>query len=125
MGEHPRRAGKRIGCAAIVSAAVVAFGLSVRHDLQFMASFVAPREISHQAAGLQEDECIYQSIRSQVPKGAAVYPNGPTYGLTLKLAELSTPWAMPQASPVTAHWRLALVPAHGQCNGLALKVSRI
>jgi hypothetical protein len=125
MGERPRRVGKRVGCAAIVSAAVVALGLSVHHDLQFMANFVTPGEISHQTAALQGEECIYRSIRSQVPKGAAVYANGPTYGLTLRLAELSTPWAMPQASPATARWRLSLVPAHGQCNGLALKVLRI
>jgi hypothetical protein len=125
MGEHPRRVGKRIGCAAIVSAAAVALGLSVHHDLQFMADFVTHRDISYQTAGVREEECIYRSIRSQVPKGAAVYPNGPTYALTLRLAELSTPWAMPQASPATARWRLSLIPAHGQCNGLALKVRRI
>ena len=124
MGERPRRVGKRIGCAAILSAAAVALGFGVHHDLQFTAGYVTPSAISSHAADLRWEECIYQAIRSQVPKGAAVYPSGPNWALTLRLAELSTPWAVPQASPATAHWILQLVPSHGQCTGLALEVRR-
>jgi hypothetical protein len=125
VGARLRRVGKRIGCAGIVSVAAVALGLSAHHDLQFTANFVTPRQISSHASGLRWEECIYQAIRSQVPEGAAVYPSGPTWALTLRLAELSTPWAVPQASPATAHWRLSLVPAYGQCTGLALEARRI
>ena len=124
MGARLGRVGKRIGSAAIVSVAAVTLGLSVHHGLQFTSNFVTPRQISSHAAGLQWEECIYKAIRSQVPEGAAVYPSGPTWALTLRLAELSTPWAVPQASPATAQWILALAPAHGPCAGLTLEVRR-
>jgi hypothetical protein len=124
MGARLKRVGKRIGCVGIVSAAAVALGLSVHHDLQFTAGFVTPRQISSHAAGLRWEECIYQAIRSRVPEGAAVYPSGPTWALTLRLAELSTPWAVPQASPATARWILSLAPVHGPCAGLELEVRR-
>lgn len=125
MGERSWRAGKRIGCAAIVTAAGVALGLSVHHDVQLTTSVMTPQSISEQTAELQQEECIYHAIRAQVPKGAAVYVTSPDLFATQRLAELSTLWAVPQANIANARWRLSLVPARGHCSGLALEVRRI
>ncbi len=125
MGERSEQIGKRIGCAAIVAAAAVTLGLSVHHDVQFTAMVTTPKWIAEQTAKLRQEECIYHAIRAQVPKGAAVYVNSPDFHPTQRLAELSTLWAVPQASLATAQWRLSLVPAHGHCGGLALEVRRI
>jgi hypothetical protein len=124
MGERSGRAGKRIGCAAIVAAAGVALALSVHHDAQLTASVTTPQWIAEQTVSLRQEECIYQAIRAQVPKGAAVYVTSPDFHPTQRLAELSTLWAVPQANIATARWRLSLVPARGHCSGLALEVRR-
>jgi len=142
MGEHSRRIGKRIGCAGIISAAVVTLGLSVHHDLQVTAAALTPASIKQQAAALRQEECLYRAIRLLVPKGATVYVNAPRFQPTQRLAELSTSWAVPQASLANAQYRLSLVPAHGygivpfpltgtppdpahgQCSGVTLEVRR-
>ncbi len=124
MGERSRRSGKRIGCAVIAAVAAVALGLTVHHDLQFTAKATAQQWIGVQNAAVRQEECIYNAIRSQLPKGAAVYVDGPDWARAQRLAELSTLWAVPQADPATARWRLSLVPARGHCSGLALKVRR-
>jgi hypothetical protein len=124
MGERSRQVGKRIGCAAIVSAAAVTLGLSVHHELQFTAATLRPATVKDQTASFRQEECLYRAIRSKVPKGAAVYVDSPDWRQTQRLAELSTLWAVPQASLSTAQYRLFLVPAHGSCFGLALEVRR-
>lgn len=125
MGEGSGRAGKRIGAAAIVAAAGVALGLIVHHDVQFTASVTTPQWIAEQTVKLRQEDCIYNAIRAQVPKGADVYVTSANYQPTQRLAELSTLWAVPQASIASAQWRLSLVPARGHCDGLALKVRRL
>jgi hypothetical protein len=125
MGEGSPQIGKRIVCAAIVAAGAVTLGLSVHHDLQFTAEVTTPQWIAEQTGKLRQEECIYNAIRSQVPKGAAVYVYSPDYYPTQRLAELSTLWAVPQANLANAQWRLSLVPAHGHCDGLALEVRRL
>jgi hypothetical protein len=125
MGKHSKRIGKRLGCAAIVSAAVVTLGLSVHHDVQFTASVTSPTAIEAAVVGVQQEECLYRAIRTQVPKGAAVYIDGANWMHAQRLAELSTPWAVPQATPATARWRLSIVYARGHCYGEALEVRRL
>jgi hypothetical protein len=125
MGERSGRAGKRIGCAAIVTAAGVALGLSLHHGVRLTVSVTTPQWIAEQTVKLRQEECIYRAIRAQVPEGAAVYVTGPDFQPTQRLAELSTPWAAPQANIANARWRLSLVPARGHCSGLALEVHRI
>ena len=124
MGERSRQVGKRIGCAAIVSAAGVALGLSVHHDLQITAAAVRPAAIQDQTTLIRQEECLYHAIRSMVPKGATVYVNSSQWRITQRLAELSTLWAVPQPSLATAQWSLSLENAHGHCYGLALEVRR-
>lgn len=125
MGERPWHTGKRAGCAAIVIAAVVTLGLSVRHDVQFTAKVTTSQWVAAQDAALRQEECIYNAIRSGVPKGAAVYVDNAHRANTQRLYELSTLWAVPQASPATARWMLSLVRANGPCSGLALQVRRL
>ncbi|GEM_PF-2217597 len=124
MDERSRHVGKRVGCAGIVSAAVVTLGLSVHHDLQITAAALGPASIRYQTATFRQEECLYHALRSEVPKGATVYVYSPKYSHTQRLAELSTLWAVPQANLATARWRLSIVPAHGHCSGLALEVRR-
>src|SRR5271157_3350553 len=124
MDERSRHVGKRVGCAGIVSAAVVTLGLSVHHDLQITAAALGPASIRYQTATFRQEECLYHALRSEVPKGATVYVYSPKYSHTQRLAELSTLWAVPQANLATARWRLSIVPAHGHCSGLALEVCR-
>jgi hypothetical protein len=143
MGERSGRAGKRIGCAGIIAAAAVTLGLSVHHDLQVTAAALTPASIEQQTAALHQEECVYQAIRLLVPKGATVYVQAPRFQPTQRLAELSTLWAVPQASLANAQYRLSLVPARGyaivpfpltgtppdpargQCSGVTLEVSRL
>jgi RecG-like helicase len=125
MDWRSKRAGKRVGCVAIVAAAAVTLGLSVHHDVQFTASVTTPEAIATQTALVRQEECIYDAIRAAVPKGARVYVITPNFHPTQRLSELSTLWAVPQANIANAQWRLTLVPARGHCDGEALRVTRL
>jgi len=123
---------RRIGCAVIVSAAGVALGFSVHHGLQTTAAFLRPGSIRSAVVADRREDCIYRAIRSDLPRGAAVYINDPVH--VQRLSELSTLWAVPQVSPATARWAISLVPsssagpgsdARSRCYGLALEVRRI
>jgi hypothetical protein len=126
-----RHVGKRVGCALIVSAAGVALGFSVHHGLQTTTAILRPGSIRSAVVADRREECIYRAIRSDLPRGAAVYINDPVH--VQRLSELSTLWAVPQVSPATARWTISLVPssslgpgsdARSRCYGLALEVRR-
>jgi hypothetical protein len=126
-----RHVGRRIGCALIVAAAGVTLGFSVHHGLQTTSALVRPRAIRLAVVADRQEECIYRGIRSELPKGAAVYINDPVH--IQRLAELSTLWAVPQERRATARWTIALVPSSSlgrsshlrwRCYGLALEVRR-
>jgi hypothetical protein len=121
---------RRIGCTAIASIAALTLGLSVHHGLQTTAAVLSPASIKHATAADRQEECIYHAIRSELPRGAAVYINDPVvqWGHFQRLAELLTLWAVPQPSPGTARWTLSLVRVTslvpGDCSGLALETRR-
>jgi len=117
--------GKLVGCVAIVVAALVTLGLSVHHDVQFTASVTTQNYMARSKADMRQEQCIYSAIRSRLPKGATIYTDGQFWTHVQRLDELSTTWAVPQANRADAQWSVTLVPAHGQCGGLALKVTRI
>jgi hypothetical protein len=128
MVDRPSRVGKRIASAGILAAAAVSLGLSVHHGVQFTADFVTPANTAKWTTSTRQLECVYQDIRKQVPRGVTAYVHGSTTTLTWRIAELSTPWLVPQeASPPTANWRLFLVyaPPRTQCHGLALEVRHL
>jgi hypothetical protein len=126
-----RHVGRRIGCAVIVSAAGVTLGFGVHHGLQTTIALLRPASIRRAVVADRQEECIYRAIRSEVPRGAAVYIDDPVH--VQRLAELSTLWAVPQASPATARWTISLVPGSSlgpgsrvprHCYGLVLEVRR-
>lgn len=137
------RAGKRIGCAAIVAAAGVALGLSVHHDVQITGSVTTATFIANANAQTRQGECVFDAIRLKVPEGATVYVPPPRSQVWDHLVEWSTPWAVPETDLSDARYQLTLVPAHGlrlfpfpltraapdpakgQCEGLTLEVRRL
>lgn len=143
MSGRSERAGKRIGCAAIVVAAGVGLGLSVHHDVQLTGSVTTAKYIARANAALHQGECVYDAIRLKVPKGATVYVTDPRSAQADRLVEWSTPWAVPETDISDARYQLTLVPAHGhrivpfpltsaapdpakgQCEGLTLEVRRL
>lgn len=143
MGGRSERAGRRIGCAAIVVAAGVGLGLSVHHDVQFTGYVTTARFIAGANAQQRQGECVFEAIRLKVPEGAAVYVTDPPGQPADHLVEWSTPWAVPEDDIADARYRLTLVPPHGwrlfpfplttaapdpakgQCEGLTLEVRRL
>ena len=119
-----RHIGKRIGCAGIVCTAAVTLGLSVQHGLHTTAAVLSAASIKQATAADRQEECIYHAIRSELPKGATVYVDSGDYHVRQRLAELSTLWAVPQASLATAQWQLLLIPVPGHCSGLTLEIRR-
>ena len=143
MSGRSERAGKRIGCAAIVVAAGVGLGLSVHHDVQLTDFVTTTKFITGANAGLRQAECVFDAIRLKVPEGATVYVTDPWSEPADHLVEWSTPWAVPEANIADAQYQLTLVPprgrrlfpfpvtraapdpAKGQCEGLTLEVRRL
>jgi hypothetical protein len=124
-----RDAGRRIGCAVIVAAAGVSLGLSVHHGLRTTTALLRPGAIRRSIVADRQEQCIYRGIRSELPRGAAVYINDPVH--IQRLAELSALWTVPQPSRATARWIVALVPTSSsgsrvrwRCYGLGLEVQR-
>jgi hypothetical protein len=113
----------RIGCALIVCAAAVMLGLSVHHGLVVNSGELSPGAVSAWHRFDRQEECVYHAIRSDLPKGAAVYIDDPVAYNAQRLAELSTLWAVPQPGPATARWTISLVPGQA-CSGLSLRVRR-
>lgn len=114
---------KRAACAMIFSCAAVSVGFSVSHDVQTTASFLTPVLIHGAALARKQETCIYDLIRHEVPKGAAVYVNSPRVEWSQRLAELATLWAVPQPTGATALYRLSV--ARGDCYGVGLLVRRL
>ncbi len=69
MSGRSERAGKRIGCAAIVVAAGVGLGLSVHHDVQFTHYVTTTKFIAGVNAQQRQAECVFDAIRLKVPEG--------------------------------------------------------
>ena len=143
MSGRSERAGKRIGCAAIVVAAGVGLGLSVHHDVQFTGSVTTAKFIAGVNAQQRQAECVFDAIRLEVPEGATVYVTDTLSEPVDHLVEWSTPWAVPELDIADAQYQLTLVPppgrrlfpfpltraapdpAKGQCEGLTLEVRRL
>lgn len=143
MSGRSERAGKRIGCAAIVAAAGAGLGLSVHHDVQLTDSVTTTKFVVGANAQLRQAECVFDAIRLKVPEGATVYVTDPKSQPGDHLVEWSTPWAVPETDAADAQYGLTLVPqpgrrlfpfpvtraapdpAKGQCEGLTLEVRRL
>lgn len=125
MVERSQRNRKRIGCAGMAAAAALTVGLSVHHEIQLTAGLLAPGQVALQTGLYRQQQCIYQAVRDDVPKGAAVYITSPPLAVpTERLSEVSTLWAVLEAKPAAARWRLSLVPAPGHCGGSEVEAHR-
>ncbi len=125
MDGRSKRAGRRVAGAVIAGTAIVTLGVGVHNEAQVIEMFAQPQAMSKQTNDIRQEECLFRAIRSQVPEGAHVYVSGEDWHYMQRLAELSTPWAVPEANPASARYKLAMIPARGHCYGFALKVSRI
>jgi hypothetical protein len=125
MSVRSKQVVKLVGCAAIAVASAVMLGLSVHHDMTFTAAATTPKSIAANHAAMRREECIYDTIRADVPKGARIYTTNQRWPFMQRLDELSTLWAVPQVNRADAQYDLTLVNAHGHCDGIAVKVRRI
>jgi len=121
LGWRTSRAARRAASVVILIAAIAALGVGAHRDVLVIHMFTKPQAVHQQTTNVLAEQCLYQAIRSEVPKGALVYPQDGYY--KQQLAELSTLWAVPVATLAQARYQLAVIPG-GQCHGLALKVSR-
>ena len=110
MSGASRRAGKRIGCAAIVAAAGVGLGLSVHHDVQLTGSLTTAASTARADARLHQDKCVFDAIRLEVPKDATIYVTAPHSWSGLLLSELSTGWAVLVVNIADAQYHDGVIP---------------
>jgi hypothetical protein len=123
-----RRVVRYVVCAVIIAVAAVTCGWKAHDDLAVTSSLLTPQSEAASNLSDRQWECIYQSIRADVPKGAPVYI-GPSDGELYfqRLSELSTSWATPVSSRSAARLSLDItrVPHNRRCEGMKLKVTRI
>jgi hypothetical protein len=117
------RAGKLLGCAAICAISASALGLGVNQGLQDTAAYVGKNSIRSAEANDRQEQCIYDAIRSRLPKGAPIYVPDYAHGNQVRVNDLATLWAVPQPGITTAKWVVSLVYGQG-CEGLRLVVRR-
>jgi hypothetical protein len=120
-----REIAKRIAGAIIAVGAGVTIGLSVHHDEQTTAAALSPASIQQAATVRQTETCLYQAIRTELPRGAEIYIGNPDVAHFQRLAELTTLWAVPVPTPATAQWQVWLAPyttGQGDCLGVQLMV---
>jgi hypothetical protein len=123
-----RRIVKYVACAVIIAVAAVTCGWKAHDDLAITSSLLTPRSEAASNLNDRQWQCIYRSIRAEVPKGASVYI-GPSDGelYSQRLSELSTSWAAPVSTRSVARLSLDItrVPDDRRCEGMKLKVTRI
>ncbi|HXY44460.1 MAG TPA: hypothetical protein VEH29_09755 [Acidimicrobiales bacterium] len=107
----------------IVATVAIAVGLTVHHGLQIATGARSATSVARGDRANQLEECVYAAIRSELPRGATVYINvNRAYGQLL--AELSTLWAVPQATPATAQWVMSVVGGPS-CVEVSVEVRRL
>lgn len=105
-----RRIGRRSGCAAIASAAVVMCGFTVGHGFSETRVYQSPAAVRAAAHGYRIEECTYRVIREVVPKGARVFVPDYWEGGGVRLTDLQTGWSVPEADPSNAQYTLSAGP---------------
>jgi hypothetical protein len=123
-----RRSAKSVVCAVIIAVAAVTCGWKAHDDFTTTAKLLAPRAMAASSLSDRGWECLYRSIRADVPKGAVVYISPDVGELDFqRLGELSTPWATPVSSSSGARLslRISAVPRHRDCAGMKLRVTHI
>jgi hypothetical protein len=122
-----RRTAKYIVCAVIIAVAAVTCGWKAHDDLTTTKSLLTRQSIAASNLDDRAWECIYRSIRADVPRGASVYIGASDGELYFqRLSELSTSWATPVSSRSAARLSLDIsrVPHFRDCSGMKLRVTR-
>jgi hypothetical protein len=119
---HRGQTGKRLGYAVIAAVAVVTLGLGIRQDLQLNSTLLTRSAIRSATAADGQVTCLFRALRRELPKGATFYDSSANVTHFQRLAELATPWAVPEQNPAAARWRVDIVPGH--CAHIGLKVWR-
>ena len=112
-----RQVGKRVGCAVIVSAGAVMFGLTVHHGVQGTIADQTAVAIKQARIGDHVEECTYKAIRRKLPEGATVYVQDYWHGNNARLTDLETLWTVPEVNPAKAQWTLFLGRGRACFNG--------
>jgi hypothetical protein len=118
---------KYVVCAVIIAVAAVTCGWKAHDDLTITSSLLTPGSEAASNLNDRQWECIYRSIRVDVPKGASVYIGSSDGELYFqRLSELSTSWATPVSSRSAARLSLDIthVPQDRRCDGMKLMVTR-
>jgi hypothetical protein len=121
---HRHRTGtlRRLICGFLAAIAAVTVGLGVRQDLQLNGGLLTQANVSGANAGDTQLMCLFNDIRRELPKGATFYDDGASVAHFQRLAELATPWAVPEQNPAAARWRVVIVT--GDCARIGLKAWR-
>jgi hypothetical protein len=115
---------KCIACAAIIAVAAVTVTWKAHEDLAITAAQLSPRSVEAFNSSDASWQCIFRAIRAAVPKGAPVYVGTEHGTFFQRLAELTTPWAVPEPRLSAARWSLTISRAAGACSGLKLTATR-
>jgi hypothetical protein len=104
----PGRASRIASCAAIAGIGGATFGFGINHLVQRSDQIRSPAAVMQASGTYQQEVCIFNAIRSDVPEGAAVYVSSSDVSHTQRLAELSTLWAVPKEQRAAAQWVLTI-----------------
>lgn len=104
----PGRASRVVACAAIAGIGGAAFGFCVNHLVRLSDKIQSPAARALDFAAYGQEVCFFHAIRSDVPRGAAVYVESPSQAHAQRLAEYSTGWAVPKQFRADAQWVLTI-----------------
>lgn len=134
----PGRASKIVACAAIAGIGGAAFGFCVNRLVLLSHNIQTPAARALDFGTYRQEVCLFRAIRTDVPRGAAVYVESASEPHSQRLSEYSTGWAVPKVHQADAQWLLTIKylgkwppPRHRrgvtytQCGGAILLVRHI
>jgi len=108
---------------AVICLAGLAFVFIIAHGHRVTTSETIHSSVETWTHFTSQEECIYRSIRSDLPSGATVHVVDSDPYDAERLIELSTGWAVPTQIAAPASWTIGLVPG-SSCAGVTLNVHR-
>jgi len=98
----------------VVALTLTVFGLEIGRGTQAVTAETSPASVSAWRSASDQQVCWFRSIRSALPRGAAVIVETANAYDQQRLTELATPWARPVTTSGRAAWVLTLRPG-GRC----------
>lgn len=116
----PRSLGARV---VVVAAAVGALALGVAHSLAVTSEMSRPTHRANSQSVIQQETCLRQQVREQVPRGSSVFLDGEVFNRLL-LEQFIAGWAVPADSASSASLTLTLVEGTAAgCQGQDIRTS--